>query len=177
MIGQVEISGGKPDRQIFFQDAVLDIYQADNHLFGFTYYKDRGFWEIFNGEPIYLSPEIALRYAKLHAIKLNVKNDTENIKISVDFRSDKILHQSRLAKQTFGKIQGYVAHELYLNQCDRASIRQKAQDNSIVQEQVLLQNLDGKQLYGTVEVQTIPIDSHTLLSIETFIPDWDCRFH
>jgi len=176
MTPQVQISEGKPDRQVFFQGAMLDIYQAENHLFGFTYYKYMEFWAIFNGEPIYLSAEIALRYAKLYAIQSVVKEDTE-IKITVDFRNDKIIHQSRLARQIFGKVQGYAAHELYPNQCDRAAIRKKVEETGKSRDQVMLQNLDGKPLYGSIEVKMIPIDSSTVLSIETFTLGLDSRFH
>ena len=177
MTPQVQISEGKPDRQVLFQGAVLDIYQAENSLFGFTYYKDMDFWAIVNVEPIYLSPEIALRYAKLYAIKSNVIENTKSIKFTVDSKSDKILHQSPLAKKTFGKAQGYAAHELYPNQCDRATIRKKVEETGKTCDQVLLQNLDGKPLYGTIEVKMIPIDSSTVLSIETFTLGSDCRFH
>jgi hypothetical protein len=177
MTPQVQISEGKPDRQVFFQGAMLDIYQAENHLFGFTYYKYIEFWAIFNVDPIYLSAEVALRYAKLYAIKSNVTEDTKAIKFAVDSKTDEILHQSPPAKKTFGKAQGYAAHELYPNQCDRATIQKKVEETGKTRDQVMLQNLDGKPLYGSIEVKMIPIDSSTVLSIETFTLGLDSRFH
>jgi hypothetical protein len=177
MTPQVQISEGKPDRQVFFQGAMLDIYQAENHLFGFTYYKYMEFWAIFNVDPIYLSAEVALRYAKLYAIKANVTEDTKSIKFAVDSKTDEILHQSPPAKKTFGKAQGYAAQELYLNHCDRATIRKKTLLTGKTCDQVLLQSLDGKQLYGTIEIEVMTIDSSTVLSIETFTLGLDSRFH
>ena len=159
------------DRQVFFQEALLDIYQTKNNLFGFVYYRNRGFWAIFNGEPIYLSPEIALRYAKLYAIKSSVVEDTETIKIALDFKSDEVLHQSRLVKKTFGKIQGYGVLQLYPNPSDRVDIRNKLEKEGKTRNRVLLQSLDGKQLYGIIDAELIRIDAETVLSVEIFTPD------
>lgn len=160
--------GQNPDKLLFFRDAVLDVYRAPNGLYGFTYYRNRGYWHVFNREPIYLNSEAALQSAKRYCIETAVKLDTDNIKIAVDFCSDLILYQNRLAQKCLGNVEGYKALELFR---DRDHIRRKLQEEESVNTRCSLQTLDGKPMEGMLVAELIELAPNTVLSIETFKPD------
>lgn len=159
----------QPGRQILFQNALLEVYQESNGLFGFTYYCDRaGYWDTFNGSPIYLSAQAALRQAKLHAVKETVSQAT-NYKLLVDLSSDKIIHHSPMVEEILGVVTGYQCADLYVVPSDRAKIRKTLQDPAAKHE-IKLQTLDGTAFDCVIEAEVIPLDC-VQLGIETITLD------
>lgn len=160
----------QPSRQILFQNALLDVYQECNGLYGFTYYRHQGYWDTYHGSPIFLSPQAALRQAKLLTLKENVSKDTESCKLLVDFSTDTILRHSRLVKKLFGKITDYKCRDLYIAQSDRAEIHRRLLQSSAVQRSTRLQSLDGKEIDCVVEAELIQLDTGLRLIVETIKP-------
>lgn len=158
------------DKFFFFYDSLLDIAQAkDEQLWAFAAYFGRGLKVVSLSASnfIYATPDLALRAAKLHALKMHVYRSRQ-LQWLTDYPSDRVITQSEEVIGLFGKTRDFLVMDLYQKKQARADFLRKVTLEEMASLPVKMFDLDGRLLDGVLTSQLVKLDADTAVLLEEF---------
>lgn len=164
----IENSNNKVEFSFFF-DSLVDFFQpTDESLWAFSVYFGRGLDGISSGgsKAIYTEPGLALRAAKLHALKTFVARSTA-LRCLTSYPNDCVLIQSGSAIEKFGRATNMEAINFYPNKQDRLDVLRDVRRNGKAEGSLLaLADVDANRFEGYGCYELIEIDNSTSLLLE-----------
>lgn len=168
MTGSIRDSQNKIEF-LFFFDSLVDFFQpTDETLWAFSVYFGRDMDGISTGasSAIYENPELALRSAKLHALKKFVARSPE-LHCLTSCPGDSVLIQAGCAVERFGYATNMQAINFYPNKQDRLDMLRDIRLNKKAEGRLLaLADTDANRFEGNGRYELIEIDSSTNLLLE-----------